>query len=336
MPGLFDPIKIAGLEIKNRVMMSPMCQYQAGNKAGTAENWHFVHYVSRAIGGTGLIMTEMTNVESRGRITEGCLGIYDEQHIDAFKRIIDECHRYGSKAGIQIAHAGRKSTISGADIVAPSAIPFSPDSPIPRQLTTSEIEEIVEAFGRGVERAVQAGVDAIELHGAHGYLIHQFMSPTTNKRDDVYGDLDRFALDVIHAVKGAMPKGMPLVFRVSAVEYAEEGYTFAEMLDKCRRFITAGVDAFDVTTGGNSPYRPEVYPAYQSKYAQIYKAKLGVPVISVGRLENPQVAELLIRNDIADMVCIGRGMLRNPYWVKEAAIVLGANLEMPGVYNMGY
>ncbi|WP_047151767.1 oxidoreductase [Aneurinibacillus tyrosinisolvens] len=336
MPSLFDPIKLCNLEIKNRVIMSPMCQYQASNKKGMVENWHLIHYVSRAMGGTGLILTEMTDVEARGRITEGCLGIYNDAQVDGFKLIIEECHRYGSKIGMQISHAGRKSTIAGGDIVAPSAIPFSKESPVPRVLTKAEIEGIVEQFGRGAERAIEAGFDTIELHGAHGYLIHQFMSPASNKREDEYGNRTKFALDVIRTVKQAMPSGMPLIFRVSAVEYLEGGYTFEEMLSMSHLFKEAGVDVFDVSTGGDSSYRPEVYPAYQARYAAAYRKELEVPIISVGKLENPYVAEAVIRNEQADMVCIGKGMLRNPYWAKEAAATLGVSLELPGVYNMAY
>ncbi|MBA4494320.1 NADH:flavin oxidoreductase/NADH oxidase [Paenactinomyces guangxiensis] len=335
MAGIFDPITLGKLEIKNRVVMSPMCQYQAVNRQGKAETWHMVHYVSRAIGGTGLILMEMTNVEPRGRITEKCLGIYDDTHVDAFAPIVEECHKYGAKVGLQIAHAGRKSMLDG-QAVAPSAIPFSPQNQVPKELSKTEIETIIEQFGRGAERAVKAGFDTIELHGAHGYLIHQFMSPASNKRNDEYGDPVKFALDVIHIVKQAMPEGMPLIFRVSAVEYSEGGYTFDEMLAHCRLFQAAGVDVFDISTGGDSPARPEVYPGYQVTYAEVYKKELDLPVITVGKLENPHLAEAVIRNGQADLVCIGRGMLRNPYWVKEAAVTLGAELELPGVYNLGY
>lgn len=336
MPSLFEPITLNELHVKNRVVMSPMCQYQASNKNGLAENWHFIHYVSRAIGGTGLILTEMTDVEARGRITEECLGLYEDKHADAFKRMVEECQRYGAKIGVQLSHAGRKSTISGSDVVAPSAIPFSPQHIVPRELTKSEIENIIEKFGRGAELAIEAGFDTIELHGAHGYLIHQFMSPASNRREDEYADPSKFALDVIRVVKQAMPDGMPLIFRVSAVEYLPEGYTFDDCLSLCRTFKEAGVDVFDVSTGGDSTIRPEVFPAYQVKFASAYRKELGVPIMSVGKLENPLVAEAVIRNEQADMVCVGKGMLRNPYWTKEAAVSLGVQLESPGVYNMAY
>lgn len=336
MPSLFEPIQLCQMEVKNRIVMSPMCQYQATNKKGLAENWHLIHYVSRAVGGTGLILTEMTDIEARGRISEECLGLYEQAHVDAFKKVVEESHRYGAKIGVQMAHAGRKSTIADNDIVAPSAIPFSPNHQMPRELSKMEIEDIIEKFGRGAQRAVSAGFDTIELHGAHGYLIHQFMSPASNRREDEYSDPSKFALDVIGVVRQSMPTGMPLILRVSAVEYSPGGYTYEDMLSLCRMFKEAGVDVFDVSTGGDSPNRPEVFPAYQVKYASTYRRELGVPVISVGRLENPFVAESVIRNEQADMVCIGKGMLRNPYWAKEAAVTLGIDLDLPGVYGMAY
>ncbi|WP_209123476.1 NADH:flavin oxidoreductase/NADH oxidase [Alkalihalobacillus sp. BA299] len=336
MPGLFDSFNEKNLSLKNRIVLSPMCQYQAFEREGVPENWHFVHLVSRAIGGTGLILTEMTDVESRGRITENCLGIYNDEQAEAFKKIVDDVHKYEAKIGMQIAHAGRKSVIEGGDIVAPSAIPFSEKNPVPRALEKGEIEDIIEKFAQGTRRAVLAGFDTIELHGAHGYLLHQFMSPASNKRDDEYGDYGKFPLEIIRAVKREMPKDMPLILRVSAVEYSEGGYQPEEMLALSEQFVKAGVDMFDISTGGDCPTRPHVYPGYQVKYAELYKKELGVPVISVGKLENPHVAEAVIQEERADLVCIGKGMLRSPYWAKEAAVELGVDLKMSGVYEMGY
>jgi NADPH2 dehydrogenase len=336
MPGLFDPIQIKGLQLKNRVMMSSMCQYQAENLDGTPVDWHFIHYTSRAIGGTGLIFFEMTDIEPRGRITDKCLGIWSEDQIPAYKRIVDACHKYDAKVGLQIAHAGRKSVIEEGDIVAPSEIRFSENSPIPRELRKDEIEAIIEGFGKSTALAVKAGFDVIELHGAHGYLIHQFLSPASNKRKDEYGQFHRFPKEVIKIVKANMPEEMPLIMRISAVEYREGGYGFDHMLDLIPGFVEAGIDVFDVSTGGDGPVRPHVYPAYQVKYAETIKKTFNIPVINVGSLENPQVAESVIRNEEADIIAIGRGMLRNPYWAKEAAKLFGIDLELPGVYNMGY
>lgn len=336
LPGLFDPIQIKSLHLKNRIMMSPMCQYQSETLDGTPGDWHFIHYTSRAIGGTGLICFEMTNVEPRGRITENCLGIWSEHHVSYYKRIIDACHKYNAKVGLQIAHAGRKSMIAAGDIVAPSALPFSEQSPLPRELKTDEIKDIIEQFGKSTALAVRAGFDVIELHGAHGYLIHQFLSPTSNRRDDKFGQFERFPVEVIKAVKANMPADMPLIMRISAVEYREGGYRFEHMMKLIPKFIVAGVDVFDVSTGGDGPVRPQVYPAYQIKYAETIKNTFNIPVINVGSLENPHVAESVIRNGETDMVAIGKGMLRNPYWAKEAAKVLDHDFELPGVYNMGF
>jgi NADPH2 dehydrogenase len=336
MTGLFTPFKLNEVEMKNRIMLSPMCQYQVKTNDGTPNNWHYVHLVSRAVGGVGLICFEMTNVEARGRITEGCLGIWKESHIEAYRTIVKECQAYGAKVAIQIAHAGRKSTIENGDVVGPSPIPFSEGSPMPRELKYEEIKEIIKRFGESTRLAVKAGFDVIELHGAHGYLLHQFLSPRSNKRDDEYGEYERFSLDVIEEIRKNMPEEMPLILRISATEYGEEGYDFHHIKRYIPQFIEAGVNAFDVSTGGNSPNRPDVYPAYQVKYAEIIKKEFNIPVISVGGLEKPEVAANVIDQNKADMVAIGKGLLRHPYWPKEAAEALDELFELPGVYNLGY
>ncbi|MFD1067636.1 NADH:flavin oxidoreductase/NADH oxidase [Oceanobacillus locisalsi] len=334
---LFESFTLKDLTLKNRIVLSPMCQYQASNKEGIPENWHLIHLASRAIGGTGLILTEMTNVEARGRITENCLGLYNDAQEAAFKEIIQEVHKYNAKIGIQLAHAGRKSKIQNGDIVAPSAIPFSDDSPLPRALEKDEIKKIIEHFASAAERAVRAGFDTIEIHGAHGYLLHQFMSKSSNKRTDEYGDPTKFCREVIQAVKAVIPANMPLIMRVSAIEYNQPaGYTLEDMVHYCSEFKKLGVDLFDVSTGGNSPNRPKVYPGYQVEYANEIKEKLDVPTISVGSLETPQVAEMVLQEDNADLICIGKGMLKNPYWAKDAAIQLGEDIQLPGVYEQAY
>ncbi|MFD1037435.1 NADH:flavin oxidoreductase/NADH oxidase [Virgibacillus byunsanensis] len=337
MPGLFDPIQIKELEIKNRVMMSSMCQYQVKNLDGTPEDWHFVHYASRAIGGTGLVFFEMTNTEPRGRITENCLGIWSEKQIPFYQRITDYCHKFGAKVGLQIAHAGRKSVIEGGDIVAPSSVPFSDKSPTPRELELREINDIIEGFGKSTALAVKSGFDVIELHGAHGYLLHQFMSPASNYRRDEFGEFSKFPVDVISSVKENMPPEMPLIMRLSAIEYREGGYGFDHILKLIPSFLEAGVDVIDISTGGDGPVKPpHIYPAFQVNFAEKVKQTFKIPVINVGKLETPEVAEAVIRNGQADMVAIGKGMLRNPYWAKEAAICLGNQLLLPGEYNLGF
>lgn len=337
MSKIFQPFKLKDVHLPNRIMLSPMCQYKAEDNSGNPNDWHFVHLTSRAIGGVGLICFEMTNVEPRGRITEGCLGLWDSTQVENYRKIIEACQSYGSKVAIQLAHAGRKSTIEGGDVIAPSAIPFSDSSPIPRELKQEEIKAIIKKFGVSTRLAVKAGVDMIELHGAHGYLIHQFLSPISNKRMDEYGKYERFALEVIKEVRNNMPQDMPLIMRISAVEYDEAGYDFNHIDQYIQAFIEAGVDAFDVSTGGNSPHRPKaLYPAYQTRYAETIKQNYGVTVISVGYLENPKVASDVLENDQADIIAIGKGLLRYPYWMKEAAVELGVDYDLPGEYNLGF
>ncbi|RPF54229.1 NADH:flavin oxidoreductase/NADH oxidase [Aquisalibacillus elongatus] len=336
MNNLFDPIELKGVTIPNRVMLSPMCQYQVQTNDGTPDDWHHVHLTSRAVGGVGLVCYEMTNIESNGRITENCLGLWNDNHVKAYQQINQSIKRYGSKSAIQIAHAGRKSKIEDEDIVGPSPVPFSEDTPVPRELTTNEVKELVKKFGQSTQLAVDAGFDVIELHGAHGYLLHQFLSPRSNHRDDEYGAYDRFPLEVIREVRANMPESMPLILRISAVEYGEDGYDFDHIKQFIPTFIEAGVDAFDVSTGGNSPNRPETYPGYQIEYAETIRKEFQIPVISVGALEDPELANNVIKNEQADMVAIGRGLLRQPYWPKEAAEQLGYDFNLPGVYNVGY
>lgn len=340
MINLFSPYKLKGMELKNRIIMSPMCQYSVDKKDGIATEWHYLHYVSRAVGGAGMIMIEMTDVEPDGRISDFDLGLWSDEQIPALKRIVDACHGYGAKVGIQIAHAGRKAEDAQVP-VAPSAIPFDENSKMPRALTTSEVKNMVEKFRKAVQRAVKAGVDTIELHGAHGYLIHQFHSPLTNKRDDEYGkDLTRFGREVIQAAKAEMPEDMPLVMRISAKEYIEGGYGIKESIAFAKEYQKTGIDTFDISSGGEGPIaawgRPGTHAAYQVPLAKEMKLALGVPVIAVGRLEDPILANAVIGNEEADLVAIGRGMLKNPYWALEAEIKLKKESTAPRQYMTGF
>ncbi|MEN2466449.1 NADH:flavin oxidoreductase/NADH oxidase [Ornithinibacillus sp. FSL M8-0202] len=340
MKDLFTPYQIKNLELKNRVVMPPMCQYSVTKKDGIANDWHYVHYVSRAIGGAGLIIIEMTDVEPDGRITDYDLGLWSDEQIPAIKRIVDACHQHGAKVAIQIAHAGRKAE-DAAVPVAPSPIPFDENSKTPRELTTEEIKEMVEKFRLATERAVKAGVDAIEIHGAHGYLIHQFQSPFTNKRTDEYGqDLTKFGKEVIQAAKSVMPSEMPLILRVSAVEYVDNGYGLKESVAFSKVYQEAGVDMFHVSAGGEGQIaahgRPGTHAAYQVPFAREIKEKLNVPVIAVGRLDEPALANAVIGNEEADLVAVGRGMLRNPYWTLEAAATLNKKNTVPTQYSPAF
>jgi NADPH2 dehydrogenase len=333
---LFTPFSYKGLELKNRIVMAPMCQYSVTAKDGKPNDWHFVHYTSRAVGGAGLIIIEMTDVEPDGRITDYDLGLWSDDHIPAFARIIEACHQHGAKVGIQIAHAGRKA--EDAEVpVAPSPIKFEGSHyKTPRELSTDEVKQMVEKFRQAARRAVAAGVDTIELHGAHGYLIHQFHSPYTNHRKDEYGqDLARFGVEVIQAVKSEMPSSMPLLIRVSAVEYVDGGYDLDHILEICKRYKEAGVDIFHISSGGEGPAgkrKPGNYPGYQVPFARAVKEALNVPVIAVGMLDNPALAESVVANQDADLVAIARGLLRDPYWPIHAAIALKAEPQVPKQY----
>lgn len=340
MNHLFSPFRFKGLELKNRVVMPPMCQYSVVKKDGVANDWHYLHYVNRAIGGAGFIIIEMTDVEPDGRITDFDLGLWSDEQIPALARIVEACHRYGAKVGIQIAHAGRKAE-DAAVPVAPSAIPFDENSKTPRALSTDEVKEMVEKFRKAIQRAVQAGVDAIEIHGAHGYLIHQFHSPLTNKRDDEYGkDLTRFGREVIQAAKSEMPSDMPLIMRISAQEYVEGGYGIKESIEMAKKYQQAGVDIFHISSGGEGQIsasgRPGTHAAYQVPLARDIKNALDVPVIAVGRLDDPILANAVIGNEDADLVAVGRGMLRNPHWALEAATLLKKETQIPKQYARGF
>ncbi|MCR8641056.1 NADH:flavin oxidoreductase/NADH oxidase [Paenibacillus sp. N1-5-1-14] len=321
MAHLYSPYTLKGLELKNRVVMAPMCQYSVDAEDGIPTDWHFVHYVSRAVGGTGLIIIEMTDVEPDGRISNRDLGLWSNEHIPAFKRIITEAHKYGSKVGIQIAHAGRKA--EDAEVpVAPSAIPVTPKWKTPRALSTIETEAMVTKFQDAARRAVEAGVDTIEIHGAHGYLIHQFHSPLCNKRDDKYGqDYAAFGVEVIRAMKEVMPADMPLIIRVSAVEYMDGGYDIDHMIEVCKKYKDAGVDLFHISSGGEGPAgvrKPANTPGYQVEFARLIKQAIDAPVIAVGLLDLPKLAEETLVDDEIELVAIGRGMLRDPYWTLHA------------------
>lgn len=336
---LFSTYAIKEMTLRNRVVMAPMCQYAVTAKDGKPNDWHFVHYVSRSVGGTGLIIIEMTDVHPDGRITDYDLGLWSDEQVPAFAKLIEGIQAHGAKAGIQIAHAGRKAQ-DAAVPVAPSAIAY-PGLKTPRALTTDEVKEMVQRFADAAKRAVEAGVDMIELHGAHGYLIHQFHSPLTNHRDDEYGqDLSRFGAEVIQAVKAVMPSGMPLFFRISAVEYADGGYGLDHAVDLCKVYKEAGVDVIHVSSGGEGPAgarKPGNYPGYQVPFARRIREEVGIPVTAVGMLEEPALAESVIANGDADLLAIARGMLRDPYWATHAAIALGSEETfIPTPYVRGY
>lgn len=330
MPTLLDSFQIKDLKLKNRIVMPPMCQYSVKEKDGKPNDWHFTHYTSRAVGGAGLIIMEMTDVEPDGRITDFDLGLWSDDHVPFFKKIIESCQSYGAKVGIQIAHAGRKAEDAN-EPVSSSPFQFSEDYKKPRELTTEEVEKMIEKFETAFRRAVQAGVDTIEIHGAHGYLIHQFQSPLTNHRDDKYGvDKSLFGVEIIKAARRVMPESMPLIMRISAVEYGDGGYNLNYAIELAKKYKAVGVDMFHVSSGGESESGPASSgPGYQVDLAKELRKAVNLPTIAVGRLEDPHISDKIIREEFADLVAVGRGMLRHPFWANEASMTLNGEPLTP-------
>jgi NADPH2 dehydrogenase len=335
MSKLFTSFKVKNLELKNRIVMAPMCMYSADTE-GNANDWHFVHYASRAVGGVGLIIVEATGVESRGRITDHDLGIWNDEHIEGLKNIVDLCHKNGAKVGIQLGHAGRKSEVLSEPSIAPSALAFSDDYRTPMEMTVEDISEVVNSFKVAAERVVKAGFDVIEIHGAHGYLISEFLSPLANKRTDEYGgskeNRSRFLKEIISAVRKVWTEDKPLIVRVSAEDYLPEGNHDSDIADLMNIVKAEGVDIIHVSSGGvvNAPMR--VYPGYQVKYAETIKKETALPVIAGGLITSSSMAEEILQNHRADLIFLGRELLRNPYWPLQAAKELKESLQEPKQY----
>ncbi|WP_413522090.1 NADH:flavin oxidoreductase/NADH oxidase [Brochothrix thermosphacta] len=337
---LYSPISIKNMTLKNRIVMPPMCMYSARDQDGYTTDWHVSHYATRAIGGTGLIIIEMTNIEPDGRISNNCLGLWEDGQIEGIAKIVEACHAAGAKVAIQIAHAGRKAT-DAATPVSSSPIAFDSNSKTPHELTTSEIDLLINKYAESAKRAVKAGVDAIELHGAHGYLIHQFQSPLTNKRSDKYGEnLGLFGERVISAVKNSIPAEMPLFLRTSAIEFHPEGYGLEHSLNLAADYLTAGIDVFHVSAGGESQNGPSATigsdAGYQLGLAQAFKNKFNVPIIAVGNLSDAALSNSVITNNQADMIAVGRGLLRNPYWSLNTAAELHKQTDVPKQYSPAF
>lgn len=337
MAKLFSQFKIKNITVPNRVVLSPMCQYTA-KEDGMVTDYHLVHYGARSIGKVGLIIVEATGVEPRGRITDNDLGIWTDQHIEGLKRLVDFGHEQGSVMAIQLAHAGRKATVSDKDaVIAPSAIPFDEDSVTPKEMTEANIAEVVSAFAKGARRADKAGFDMIEIHGAHGYLIHQFLSPITNKRIDSYGvtreGRARFLKEIIQAIKQEWSEEKPIILRVSATEYIENGIDLSEMIEILKLAKEWGIDIIDVSSGGLLPINISLGSGYQIKYSEQIRKETGLPTITVGLITEPELAEEIIFNERADLVALGRELLRNPQWPLQAATKLNHDLEWPKPYH---
>ncbi len=342
MPSLFDSLTLRSLTLRNRIMMAPMCMYVAGEDA-VATDFHLVHLGSRAVGGVGLILTEATAVESRGRISPHDLGIYADRHIAPLSRVVTFAHEYGAKVGMQLAHAGRKAWSStkgqGTEpTVGPSAIAFDHDWTTPKALTQAEIDGIVSAFAQGAERANAAGFDVVEIHGAHGYLIHEFLSPLANQRTDEYGGSPekrmRFLLRVVDAVRKSWPQDKPVLVRLSCTDWAEGGLVVDDIVQVSRVLKEHGVDLVDCSSGGAVPHQQVVLgPGYQVSFADRVRSGAGVATGAVGLITNPEMAAEIIHNQRADLVILGRELLRDPYWPLRAARQLGVDVAWPAPYS---
>jgi len=350
VPSLFDPLTIRELAFANRVFVSPMCQYSSED--GYANDWHLVHLGSRAVGGAGLILTEATAVLPEGRISPQDLGIWEDGHIEMLSRIVDFIHEQGSIAGMQLAHAGRKASTSrpweGHDavpeseggwtkVVAPSALKFSDTYPMPQALTTEGIQEIVAAFAAAARRACQAGFRVVEIHAAHGYLIHEFLSPLSNKREDDYGgsfeNRTRLCREVVAAVRSAWPKELPLFIRISATDWTEGGWNIDESVKLAAQLKAMGVDLIDCSSGGNVPHaKIPVGAGYQTAFAEKIRREAGIMTGAVGMITDPVQAEHIIQTGQADAVIMAREFLRDPYFPLRAAHELDQPIAWPVQY----
>ncbi|AZU63237.1 NADPH dehydrogenase NamA [Neobacillus mesonae] len=334
---LFSPYGIKGVTMKNRIVMSPMCMYSSHNEDGHVQNWHRTHYTSRAVGQVGLIIVEATAVTPQGRISPQDLGIWSDEHVKGLQELVELAKEHGAKMGIQLAHAGRKAELEG-EIIAPSALAFNEKSKTPKEMTQADIEQTVEAFKKGAERAKKAGFDVIELHGAHGYLLNEFLSPLSNKRTDEYGgnaeNRYRILREVIDAVKTVWDG--PLFVRVSANDYHEDGLTPEDYILFAKWMKEQGVDLIDVSSGAVVPARINVYPGYQVPFSETIKHGAGIDTGAVGLITTPIQAEEILQNDRADLVFLARELLRDPYWPRTAAKELGVEMEAPKQYQRGW
>ena len=333
---LFSPITIRNLTLKNRIVMAPMCMYSSDKEDGMATDWHFIHYESRAIGQVGLIMVEATGVTPNGRITKNDLGIWSDDHIDGLTEIVSRIHKHGSKAAIQLAHAGRKAVFKST--VAPSSIKFDEKSPIPNELSQIEIKELVQAFQQGAERAIKAGFDCLEIHAAHGYLVHQFLSPLSNERTDKYGGTAenrfRFLKEIIEAIRSIW-NGV-LMVRVSATDYLEGGLTLEDHVQFAKWMKELDVDLIDVSSGGLLLAKINLSPGYQVPYSEKIKNEANIATGAVGLINSGTQADQILQEGKADLIFIGRALLRNPYWPIEAAFELDERIELPYQYKRGW
>lgn len=346
---LFSPLQLRSVTFANRIGVSPMCQYSAED--GFANDWHMVHLGSRAQGGAGLVMLEASAVVPEGRITPADLGIYKDEHIDGLARIVRFIHGQGVRVGIQLAHAGRKASMGvpwtgekllspdegGWQPVGPSAVAFASHYAVPKAMTTEEIDAVVAAFARAAQRAEAAGFDLVEIHGAHGYLLNEFLSPLANQRTDEYGgsfeNRTRLFLRVTDAVRRAWPDELPLFARLSVTDWVDGGWTADESVELAKLLRAHGVDLVDSSSGGLSPLaKIPVGPGYQAPFAERIRKEAGIATAAVGMITEPEQANGLIAEGKADLVLLARAMLRDPYWAVHAAAALGKEASWPAQY----
>ncbi|WP_263260702.1 NADH:flavin oxidoreductase/NADH oxidase [Pseudomonas sp. RIT-PI-S] len=341
MSQLLEPYTLRGLTLRNRIVVSPMCQYSSED--GLANDWHLVHLGSRAVGGAGLVMFEATAVTANGRITPEDLGLWKDAHIEGLQRITRFISAQGAVPGIQLAHAGRKASTwrpwlgkhgsvtlddGGWIPVAPSPIPFDPEHTRPTELTESDIAEVVEAFVAAARRALVANFKVVEIHAAHGYLLHQFMSPLSNRRTDQYGgsfdNRVRLVLDVTRAVREVWPQDLPVFVRVSATDWVEDGWNPDETVELARRLKMLGVDLVDVSSGGTAANAEiPTGPGYQTRFAERVRKESEIATGTVGMITDPAQAEHILRTGQADLILLARELLRDPYWPLHADDDLG-------------
>jgi 2,4-dienoyl-CoA reductase-like NADH-dependent reductase (Old Yellow Enzyme family) len=350
---LLSPLTIRQITLRNRIAVSPMCQYSADD--GFANDWHLVHLGSRAVGGAGLVMMEATAVEERGRISPGDTGIWKDEHVAFLTRIAAFLRQQGAVPAIQLAHAGRKASVSrpwdggaalsapqgGWQTVAPSAIPFRAEDPPPHALGVDEIHAVTAAFSAAARRALAAGFEVVEIHGAHGYLINEFLSPLSNQRDDEYGggsaNRMRFAFEVAEAVRGVWPERLPLFFRASATDWVDGGWTAGETVELARGLKERGVDLVDCSSGGSALHAQiPVAPGYQVQFADRVRRETGILTGAVGLITTAEQANAIIADGQADLILLAREFLRDPYFPYTAAAALGEKPVAPIQYTRAF
>jgi 2,4-dienoyl-CoA reductase-like NADH-dependent reductase (Old Yellow Enzyme family) len=350
---LFSPFRMREIELKNRIVVSPMCEYSA--KDGHPQAWHLVHLGSRAIGGASLVFTEASAVEERGRISASDTGIYEDAHVASWCPIVEFIRSHGAVPGMQIAHAGRKASTAppwtggksvsvedgGWEPVAPSKLAFDSGYTVPHELSAGEIGEIVGAFRKSAERALAAGFEVLEIHAAHGYLLHQFLSPLSNARTDEYGGKFEnrvyIVKQVVRAVREVWPRRLPLFVRVSATDWTEGGWDLAQTIDLARQLKPLGVDLIDVSSGGAVPgVKIPVGPGYQTRFAEAIRTEAGIATGAVGMISEAVQAETILSTEQADLVFLARELLRDPYWPRRAAKALDVKIKAPVQYERAW